>query len=102
MPRMYRRPAFCLSGTFQSGAQVEVDLHQRLTMGVLIAAMRAVPPKSPDLLQEARILQTQIGTLRVLLDLQLSQVRALDRRFAPSTPAGMAAHRLLALKQDRC
>jgi hypothetical protein len=98
---MYRRPAFCLSGTFRTGHQAEIDLHRRLTMRVLIAAMRAVPSKSPDLLQDARILQTQIGTLRVLLDLQLSQIRALDRRFSPSTPAGMAAHRLLALKQDR-
>jgi hypothetical protein len=70
-------------------------------MRVLIARMHAARPKIPDILEETRALHTHIGTLRALLDLQLSQMRALDRRLGPSTPAGMAAHRLMALKQDK-
>ncbi len=50
-------------------------------------------------LEDALDLQAQIRTLRALLELQRQQIEVLNERLYSSKPGGVAARRLLALKQ---
>jgi hypothetical protein len=52
-------------------------------------------------LQDARTLHARIEGLQALLHVQRRQIELLSERFQPSTPAGAAAERLLALKGTR-
>lgn len=52
------------------------------------------------LLHESRVLHAQIKGLNALLQLQKWQVAALEDRLHAQTPGGVAARRLLALKNS--
>lgn len=56
-------------------------------------------PCGPDPLQDALDLQTQIRTLRALLELQRWQIEVLNDRLYSAEPGGIAARRLLDLKR---
>ena len=52
-----------------------------------------------DRLHEARLLRARIDGLQALLRLQQRQIERLNDRLSSGTPGGIAAQRLLALKQ---
>jgi len=52
-----------------------------------------------DRLHEARVLRARIDGLQALLRLQQQQIERLNDRLSSRTPGGIAAQRLLALKQ---
>lgn len=54
----------------------------------------------PNPLQDALELRAQIRGLKALLDLQRWQIGALNERLYSAAPGGIAARRLLALKQS--
>lgn len=53
----------------------------------------------PDPLQDALELHIRIRSLKALLELQRRQIEVLNDRLYSSEPGGIAAQRLLALKQ---
>jgi uncharacterized coiled-coil protein SlyX len=53
----------------------------------------------PDPLQDALELQARIRSLRALLEFQRQQIETLNDRLYSSEPGGVAARRLLTLKQ---
>lgn len=55
---------------------------------------------SPDPLKDALTLQARIRALQALLELQRWQIEVLNERLYSSEPGGVAARRLLALKQS--
>ncbi|WP_162559432.1 hypothetical protein [Microvirga sp. 17 mud 1-3] len=54
-----------------------------------------------DRLHEARLLRARIDGLQALLRLQQQQIERLHDRVSAGTPGGIAAQRLLALKQGK-
>lgn len=54
----------------------------------------------PDPLQDALDLHTRIRSLKALLELQRRQIEVLNDRLYSSEPGGVAARRLLALRQS--
>lgn len=62
---------------------------------------RGETPEELDPLRDAHILQVRIRALRALLDLQRWQVEVLADRLYSTKPGGVAARRLLFLKQTK-
>jgi hypothetical protein len=58
-----------------------------------------ITARGPDPLQDARDLQDRIRALKALLELQRWQIEVLNDRFYSAEPGGIAARRLLGLKQ---
>jgi hypothetical protein len=54
----------------------------------------------PDPLQDALELKAHVRSLKALLELQRWQIEVLNERLYASAPGGIAARRLLALKQS--
>ncbi|HEY8381765.1 MAG TPA: hypothetical protein VIL09_06420 [Microvirga sp.] len=57
-------------------------------------------PKTPpnNSLAETRSLQQHLASLRALLELQQKQIQAWDERLYSAQPGGVAARRLIGLK----
>ncbi len=54
----------------------------------------------PDPLKDALDLQARVRALQALLELQRWQIEVLNNRLYSSTPGGVAAQRLLAIKRS--